>query len=935
MAKQERLFKTKVVSGKPGSGNLFEEIVSNDGPVKCLGLEFENDEARRAHFTEELRKKLQDPEFRKIEGFPIGEDEDILNLSDPPYYTACPNPWIADFIEEWESQKPEKPADYHYHREPFAADVSEGKNDPIYNAHSYHTKVPHKAIMRYILHYTEPGDIVFDSFCGTGMTGVAAQMCGDSAEVRSLGYQITNQGTIKNGNSQISKLGSRKPVLSDLSSIATFISGTLNIAGQSNAFDKETTKIIEETEKQLCWMYETFHTDGKTVGKVNYFVWSEVFICPDCSEEFSFYKGSYNENTKKLSADLQCPHCNSSHKKRALDRAFETIYDTLLNKSTKIVKQIPVLINYSIGTKRYTKVPNQSDLLTIDKIKDYSLNEWFPSVDIPKIERFYKDGLHLININNTSQFYTKRNLIAAATIYKKFTTNKQRLMFTSFCERHIVKRNRWLPTGPIRPLNNTLYFPPLYAEVNVFNIAKRKWKDHKKAYGKIFLCSDACVTCQSSTYQKYIPNNSIDYIFTDPPFGWNLIYSELSFLWEAWLKLKTDSECEAIVNDKAEKDLLQYRNLITACFKENFRILKPGKWMTVEFHNSSNSVWISIQEALTSTGFIVADVKTIDKKQGSINQDYYRGGAVKQDLAISVYKPNKELEKSFQLSSGTENGVWIFTRNHLFQLPVFIQFEGNIKFIAERKDYLLYDRMIAYHVQHNVTIPISAAEFYDGLSTRFPERDGMYFLPEQVAEYDRRKMIGGGKMIQSEMWIKDEASAIEWLRSLLRDKPQSFQDINPLFMKEINGWSKNEVGLELSTLLEQNFLPYEGKGPVPDQIHSYLSTNWKDMRKLAKDDSALIAKAKGRWYVPDPNKTGDLEKLREKALLKEFEEYKESKKKLKIFRIEAVRAGFKKAWQSRDYSSIITVAEKIPHKILEEDSKLLMWYDHAVTRSEE
>ena len=82
--------------------------VRNDGPVTCLGITFENDKARRAYFTEELRQKLKDPEFRKIEGFPIGEDEDILNLSDPPYYTACPNPWIADFIAEWEAQKPEQ-----------------------------------------------------------------------------------------------------------------------------------------------------------------------------------------------------------------------------------------------------------------------------------------------------------------------------------------------------------------------------------------------------------------------------------------------------------------------------------------------------------------------------------------------------------------------------------------------------------------------------------------------------------------------------------------------------------------------------------------------------------------------------------------------------------------------------------------------------------
>jgi len=65
------------------------------GPVECLGMTFENDEKRREYFLEKLRVKLKDPEFRKTEGFPIGEDEDILALSDPPYYTACPNPFIG------------------------------------------------------------------------------------------------------------------------------------------------------------------------------------------------------------------------------------------------------------------------------------------------------------------------------------------------------------------------------------------------------------------------------------------------------------------------------------------------------------------------------------------------------------------------------------------------------------------------------------------------------------------------------------------------------------------------------------------------------------------------------------------------------------------------------------------------------------------------
>jgi len=246
----------------------FEEERQPAAAVTCLGIEFESDAARRAYFTDRLREKLHDPEFRKIEGFPIGADDDILALSDPPYYTACPNPWIADFIAEWNAQKPAQPEGAHYHREPFAADVSEGKNDPIYNAHSYHTKVPHKAIMRYILHYTEPGDIVFDGFCGTGMTGVAAQMCGDRAAVESLGYQVRQDGTILqqeldlSGNTAwtpFSKLGARKAVLNDLSPAATFIAYNYNTPVDVQAFEREAQRILAEVEQECGWMYQTIH----------------------------------------------------------------------------------------------------------------------------------------------------------------------------------------------------------------------------------------------------------------------------------------------------------------------------------------------------------------------------------------------------------------------------------------------------------------------------------------------------------------------------------------------------------------------------------------------------------------------------------------------------------------------------------------------------
>ena len=152
------------------------------------------------------------------------------------------------------------------------------------------------------------------------------------------------------------------------------------------------------------------------------------------------------------------------------------------------------------------------------------------------------------------------------------------------------------------------------------------------------------------------------------------------------------------------------------------------------------------------------------------------------------------------------------------------------------------------------------------------------------------------------------------------------------------------------------FVTMEGRGsePDPQPISPPTSRNYAS---LAKDDESLRAKAKDRWYVPDPNKAGDLEKLRERALLREFWEYlppgykptnrlnEESYlpglapkaliprgKRFKVIRLEAVRAGFKHCWQNRDYGTIIAVAERIPENVLQEDPKLLMWYDQAITR---
>ncbi|WP_288761918.1 DNA methyltransferase [uncultured Akkermansia sp.] len=902
--------------------------------VTCLGLIFENDEARRAYFTEELRKKLQDPEFRKIEGFPIGNDEDILNLSDPPYYTACPNPWIADFIAEWEAQKPEQPEGYHYHREPFAADVSEGKTHAIYKAHSYHTKVPHLAIVPSILHYTKPGDIVLDGFNGSGMTGVAAQWCGNAPRE----YRAELEQRWKTEGHTAPQWGVRHCVLNDLSPAATFIAANYNLPFDVSAFSTAAKRLLKDVEKEIGWMYETLHSDGKTKGHIEYTVWSEVFTCPNCAGEVVFLDEALDEESRKVADEFACPTCAATLNKRNLERRFETVPDKKLSDTWKHVTFKPVLISYKIGKHRYEKTPDEMDLEILKKIQDMPFPDVIPSNRFPIEDMYHGSRIAPKGFTHIHHFFLPRAAQAIGLLWRKAeahsdTRIRHMLLFLldqSIWGFTVQNRYRLRAYSHVNQcMTGVYYVPSQTAETSPRYNLERKIDRLPKAFQASYAIPSGVVTGTGSTAVLQAPDQSIDYIFTDPPFGENIYYADLNFLVESWYSVLSNANAEAIVDKTKKKGLPEYQELMRQCLAEYYRVLKPGRWITIVFHNSRNAVWNAIQEALQSVGFVVADVRTLDKQQGSYRQ--VTSMATKQDLVISAYKANGGLEDRFKLTAGTEDGVWDFIRTHLSNLPVFVNKDGKSEVIAERKEYLLYDRMVAFHVQRGVTVSLSSAEFYSGLSQRFSERDGMYFLPNQAAEYDRKRMIVQG-VEQLMLFVSDEASARQWLREQIRQKPQTFQELHPQFIKEIGGWSKTETLLELSTLLEQNFLRYDGKGPVPEQIHSYLSTNWKELRNLSKDDSTLIAKARDRWYVPDPNKAGDLEKLREKALLKEFEEYKEAKKKLKVFRLEAIRAGFKKAWQERDYAVIVAVADKIPNNVLEEDPKLLMWYDQAVTR---
>jgi len=895
---------------------------------------YHTDTAVATDYRDRLAATLKDPAFRATPGFPIATDEAILSLSDPPSYTACPNPFLPEMLASWQEERATirealglPTDDAQYHRDPFAADVSEGKNDPIYNAHSYHTKVPHKAIMRYILHYTDPGDVVLDGFCGTGMTGVAAQLCGDKKAVESLGYRVDEQGRIYDPQSQESQspfsyLGARKAVLIDLSPAATFIAYNYNASIDPNVFAQEAERILAEVETECGWMYETRHTDGKTIGRINYTVWSDVFICPQCHGEMVFWNVAVDHAKDEVRDEWPCPHCTAQLSKNSsrsgttqpVDRSLEWHFDGILGQRVQQTRQVPVLINYSVGKKRYEKKPDEYDLAIIRRVAESDIPYWFPTEKMMfKGEQWgdtWRAGYHA-GITHVHHFYMRRNLWVLAQIKHYVTQLENQILqhallfqITAVLDR-MGRRNRYMPQhrdnrsrAVVGPLSGTLYIPSFCLEICPFDYIKEKRRTVASAF-RMNPANGSGVSTQSSTSLS-IHENILDYVFVDPPFGANLMYSELNYLWEAWLQVCTNNRNEAVVNQSQRKGLSEYQAIMEACFREFYRVLKPGRWITVEFHNSQNAVWNAIQEAILRAGFMVADVRTLDKMKGTTKQLIY-SSAAKQDLVISAYKPNQTLEQRFLEAGGSVDAAWVFVRQHMEQLPVpQVNSRGVMDRLVERQSFLLYDRMVAFHVQRGLAVPLSAADFYQGLRQRYLERDDMIFTPIQAAEYDKRRLQAEG-VAQLALFVNDERSARQWLQHELSvedgNGPQTYQEIQPKFLRELHQARYEEMP-ELRTLLEENFLQDEA----------------------------------GRWYVPDPERQEDLERLRQKTLLREFVTYQQGRGRLRAFRSEAIRAGFSHAWKQRDYATIVQVAERLPAQVVEEDSSLLMYVNNARLR---
>lgn len=806
-------------------------------------------------YKEDLKNKL--PELKKIEGFPIGADDDILALSDPPYFTACPNPYIAGFIKE--HGKPYDEVNDDYHREPFVGDVEEGKNSKLYKAHSYHTKVPFDAIKIYIEHYTNKGDIVLDGFMGSGMTGIASQ------------------------------LSDRNAIISDLSPFAGFLASRYN--DFSINFQDETSEfidIVKNLSKEFEWLYTT-NIKGKK-ALINYSILSRIFQCPFCKNEFSFWDYAVDKTSEKVNDSFKCKNCSAIISKDICHNVFETKYDSSLNENIEQIKYKVVINDITQLSKRY-KVDADDYIETLEqKVNEYIIPFWFPTERMPEGDESRRNDK--FGFTHIHHFYTKRSLIALSAIHNQLKTDFQKYIFTSIISMRCNMRMPYRPGGKSAGTVNNLNIPSIIQEYNVFDTILRKatkiysaFKETKQKLSVSDKKKTIISTNSISSLPYIIPENSIDYIFTDPPFGSNIMYSELSFFWESWLKVKTNNYAEAVISKTQNKKEVEYYNLMLESFQSYYKVLKPKRWITVEFHNSKSSIWNIIQESIAKAGFIISSVAILNKKQGSFTQ-VTSPGSVEKDLVISAYKPSLEFTKRF-LSVTGNNLEADFIRQFLSQL--------SIQPCIERTEKMLYSKMLSFYILHGYEINMDAKAFYKMLNMSFIEIDGLWFTSEQIEKYlefkKKLKLEGIEELKSGSMFlfVTDEKSALVWLYNFISES-KSFSDIHTAFTQLAN--IQGDAVPELRELLEHNFVFENDKYRRPQN-------------------------------EPEHNQISE---KREKALLREFESLlikaKTEKGKIKLVRKEALLFGFETCYKSRRYQDILTVTSKLDKAIIENSAEL-------------
>ncbi|MEZ4734493.1 MAG: DNA methyltransferase [Caldilineaceae bacterium] len=678
------------------------------GTEVTLGQTFATSEERWVFYQDQLRRHLTDPAFTQREDFPSGVIETLIHLADPPYYTPCPNPFLGAIVQQWQAARP--PASAAPPVGPLPDLPVAAKTDKRYTLHTYHSKLPASTLAHLIDHFCMPGDVVLDCFCGSGVTGVAcAEVCAKGKPVRA--------------------------VLLDLSPAATFITYNYLFPADPAQVQADGQALLAD----VAPLYAELYRDEQ--GAFDYTIYADVYTCAACGAAVTFWEGMVDPVAMRLREKFHCTHCGVAISKRNGARQPVTWVDPWLQQPVTQALQLPVARKY--GRRLHQLIPTARKQAWMAGLALVGPTDAYPTVPLLP----WPDGANFSQpkrshqISHLHHLFTPRNLLALAHLWQRagaYATHRQlRFAITAFMLKTGSRlHNIGFKQGGINlagQLPNTYYLPNLSAERHIGKLFAEKLKGLTHFYAAVApsvtkaSAEPAVVISTASATALDLPDNSIDYCLTDPPFGGFVHYGELNFVWEAWLGVMGNRVSEAVVHAQGGKDLATYQELMERAFAEIYRVLKPGKWLTLVFHNSNHQVWNSIQSALGQAGFVVADVRAAGRGQGSYKQ-MTATQALQSDLLVSAYKPTEPTRRPNQLTVGTIEEVWAFVYAQLQQAPLPNGTNEPPLLVAERQKQFLFDRMVAHHIRQGMMVPLSVAEFYQGLQERFVEQDGMYFI---------------------------------------------------------------------------------------------------------------------------------------------------------------------------------------------------------------
>lgn len=628
------------------------------------------------------------------------------------YYSFGPNPNLHKFIED--HSKPYDPQTDKYQRKPFDEPIVDETSNPIFDMHPYWSKKPHDAIKRYILHYTQEGDLVLDPFTGSGGTNTVA-------------CQVN-----------------RPNIGIDISPASTFITRHLCTPHNTHDIEDLYQLMIKELQKVREYLYSTqcHRCNGK--AEIQYLVWSQTYQCSKCLEIVSHY------------ACLQgkCPNCGETI--RTNQKRFGYIPVLANIKCLEGCK--PARFDRSINSKYVDEIEafNKFDIGKVEEIERSSIPYWYPTNNFPKEWVSWRPNLE--EAGDVSGFFTKRNLWAAASIVDWISNHKEieesswlMLSFTGSVMSISKKAQHLEGGGGYIPGNYV--FPPEIKERNVFNTYEsifRKMLRGVEEINKKSRSTAVLISTQSSLDLSQIPENSIDYIFTDPPYSDKVPFGEFNFLWEVWLQkgLSWDKD-EIIVNPKIGKDFIDWKEMLKSVIAETYRILKPNRWLSVCYHDTSEGSWSYLQDIFAEVGFIsekIENVLSIERDRKSWKQAT-TSQVQKRDLVINFRKPKPgELNGQLSLFEATDFVTFLEAARGVLTETL----TSHPGYSADR----LYDELVSRLVRRGQFERHNFDEILRSVAEEAPPGSGRWYLLDtsgQIDETESKKEISSALRLETFM----------------------------------------------------------------------------------------------------------------------------------------------------------------------------------------